>query len=176
MLELSQKPHQFCSSPLSVEWSHSGYVTTCFIYRMVAVLREQRIKFTSLVWLWQRDAFLVIWQRLLWLSFGFDISSRFPATHTLCFWHLWGAVSSWLWQVAVWSPFLLAVFCEFIEHNVEDNDVFICWPLSSFASPGFEMTSKITNLLSVVWSEVTYRLSAALHPPMPPTLPLHDYL
>lgn len=127
--------------------------------------------------------FLVIWQLLSWLSFGFDISSRFPATHTLCFWHLWGAVRSWLWQVAVWSPFLLAEFCdvfwvscEFIEHHMEDNDVFICWPLSSFASPGFEMTLKITNLLPVVWSEVTYRLSAALHPPMPPTLPLHDYL
>lgn len=132
--ELSQKPHQFCSSPLSVEWSHSGYVTTCFIYRTVAVLREQRIKFTPFVWLWQRDAFLVIWQLLSWLRFGFDISSRFPATHTLCFWHLWGAVSSWLWQVAVWSPFLLAVFCNVFECPVSSSNT--TWKIMMSLSVG----------------------------------------
>lgn len=40
------------------------------------------------------------------LALGVMSPDFLPPTITalLCFCHLWGAVSSWLWQVAVWNP------------------------------------------------------------------------
>lgn len=103
--DLAQK---LSSSLLSVEWSHSGYVTTCFINSLVAVLWEQRIKLTSPVGLWHRGSCVcVFWPvSVMWPPLFWGVIPHPDFCHlSTC---VRRAVSAYSWQVAVWNPFLFS--------------------------------------------------------------------
>lgn len=76
---------------------------------------RERIKLTSPACQWQRDVSFVIWQPVLWLSFGvwcLNLISCHPRSQPPCVSDICkGAVSSWLWQVAVWNPFIVYSEC-----------------------------------------------------------------
>lgn len=71
----------YYSTLLLVEWSHSGYVTSCFIYSMVAVLWEGGLSWRLLPA--SGREMCLLWSDGLScdLAFGCDVSTWFPATH-----------------------------------------------------------------------------------------------
>lgn len=163
--DLAQK---LSSSLLSVEWSHSGYVTTCFINSLVAVLWEQRIKLTSPVGLWHRGSCVCV------LACECDVATFVVG--------LWGviphpdfchlstcvrrAVSAYSWQVAVWTPFLLLA--------AEIPRLWTVLKERSLASPRPISTTRlqrcfrISDLLPAVLCKVTCQLTRVSSAPLTP--------
>lgn len=153
--DLAQK---LSSSLLSVEWSHSGYVTTCFINSLVAVLWEQRIKLTSPVRQWHTGA--CVWcGRLCCGAPGCDTSSWFVPPFEVC---EGGAVSAYSWQVAAWNPLLFRA-AEMLEQGPEH------WWLAS-AAPCLSSTSRLWSWfltyfqLCYVKSPASWHVSALTRP------------
>lgn len=81
---LPQSKHrtgQYYSTLLLVEWSHSGYVTSCFIYSMVAVLWDRGLSWHLLSA--SGTEMCLLWSDSLRCgsALGCDVSTWYPATH-----------------------------------------------------------------------------------------------
>lgn len=112
--------HQNYSTLLLVEWSHCGYVTSCFIYSMVAVVWDRGLGWRLLPASGREMCLLWCDSFLLCLGFGvwcLNLISCHPRSQPPCVSDICKrAVSCWLWQVAVWNPpVLLTVCCDVLQ-------------------------------------------------------------